>query len=256
MTVQTSEDDDFYRILGVTRDVGEEGLKQAYRRQALRWHPDKNQHQCAQAAEQFKKVSEAYQTLSDKQSRAVYNRRRPSAGSDEVLFSKTYGWPGVNISFYWTGPSPKHSDVQPSAPKKAPTKATRVDLDAKSRPADSPKESTIKSPLEFFTDMFDMDSPLAAFDKRPDGVRRQGSFMESVFGSFQSFDSTQEEPKVATPTNQADQTSEDRRYASQANCMNSKAAKEKRRAVIEEEYQRGDLNEDEYKELIGLFSVP
>merc|ERR1719420_789187 len=111
MAVGQSEDDDYYRILGVAKDVSEDGLKRAYKRQALRWHPDKNQHRAAQASERFKKVAEAYQALSDRKSRAAYNNRRrhtvANAGKEEVLYSKTYGWTGVNISFYWTGPPEK-----------------------------------------------------------------------------------------------------------------------------------------------------
>jgi len=255
MVARSSEDDDYYRILGVTRDVSEEGLKRAYKRQALRWHPDKNQHRSTQAAERFKKVSEAYQALSDKRTRAAYNRRRPSAGSNEVLFSKTYGWPGVNISFYWTGPPPKQSEAeQPSQEPNQPSKATRCEPEAKLRS----EEAATKSPLELFREMFEMDSPLAAIDKQLDGFRRQGSFFESVFGSFKSFESTKEEPVAESSTQEEwrEQRSREQRSRGQATRTSSMNERDKRVAFIQEEYQKGDLNEDEYKELIGLFSVP
>lgn len=246
------EDEDYYRILGVTRDVGDEGLKRAYKRQALRWHPDKNQHRSVQAAEKFKKVSEAYQTLSDKQSRAVYNRRRPSAGSNEVLFSKTYGWPGVNISFYWTGPPPNPESEDPEAEAtESPMGPSQARPKAKKH-SDEREKAADKSPLELFADMFEMKSPLATIDKQLDGMRRQSSIFESVFGSFASF----EQPKDDVTSEPQPTQEEHQRPWNKARCAATMKEKDKRLAHIQEEYRRGAINEEEYKEMLALFSAP
>ena len=66
--------DDFYKVLGVPRTATEKEIKKAYRKLAIRYHPDKNKDDPKAAAEVFKKVSEAYDTLSDKQKRAGYDR--------------------------------------------------------------------------------------------------------------------------------------------------------------------------------------
>jgi molecular chaperone DnaJ len=64
---------DFYDVLGVSRDVSDQELKSAYRKQALKYHPDRNPGDHA-AEEKFKQASEAYQVLSDADKRAAYDR--------------------------------------------------------------------------------------------------------------------------------------------------------------------------------------
>jgi molecular chaperone DnaJ len=64
---------DYYEVLGVSRDAGDQELKSAYRKQALKYHPDRNPGDAA-AEEKFKTASEAYQVLCDPQKRAAYDR--------------------------------------------------------------------------------------------------------------------------------------------------------------------------------------
>jgi len=63
---------DYYEILGVSRDVESAGLKSAYRRLALQYHPDRNPND-PEAAEKFKEASEAYAVLSDPEKRERYD---------------------------------------------------------------------------------------------------------------------------------------------------------------------------------------
>ncbi len=64
---------DFYQVLGVPRDASDDDIKQAYRRLATKWHPDRNEGS-AEAEEKFKEITEAYDVLKDAEKRAAYNR--------------------------------------------------------------------------------------------------------------------------------------------------------------------------------------
>jgi molecular chaperone DnaJ len=64
---------DYYEVLGVSRDASDQELKSAYRKLALKHHPDRNPGNHA-AEEKFKEASEAYQVLSDADKRAAYDR--------------------------------------------------------------------------------------------------------------------------------------------------------------------------------------
>ncbi|MBP9819435.1 DnaJ domain-containing protein [Candidatus Woesebacteria bacterium] len=65
---------DYYEILGVKKDSSASEIKSAYRKMALKWHPDKNQDKKAEAEQKFKEINEAYQVLSDAQKRKTYDQ--------------------------------------------------------------------------------------------------------------------------------------------------------------------------------------
>ena len=78
---------DYYDVLGVSRTVSGDEIKKAYRKKAMKYHPDRNPDDQA-AEEKFKEATEAYEVLSDAQKRQVYD---------------TYGHQGLKNSGY-SGP--------------------------------------------------------------------------------------------------------------------------------------------------------
>ncbi len=64
---------DYYQILGVDRSADEKEIKRAYRKLALKYHPDKNPGD-KQAEEKFKELNEAYEVLGDAEKRAKYDQ--------------------------------------------------------------------------------------------------------------------------------------------------------------------------------------
>src|SRR5690606_2001446 len=66
---------DFYEILGVPKNASDEEIKKAYRKLAMKHHPDRNQGDAAKSAEEkFKEAKEAYEMISDPQKRAAYDQ--------------------------------------------------------------------------------------------------------------------------------------------------------------------------------------
>ena len=72
MSRQTKRD--YYEVLTVTRTATQEEIKSAYRKAALKWHPDRNPEQKDIAEAKFREATEAYSILSDAQKRAAYDR--------------------------------------------------------------------------------------------------------------------------------------------------------------------------------------
>ena len=66
---------DYYEVLGVPRSAGDDEIKKAYRKLAMKYHPDRNQGEAAKAAEEkFKEVKEAYEMLSTPEKKAAYDQ--------------------------------------------------------------------------------------------------------------------------------------------------------------------------------------
>ena len=64
---------DYYEVLGVSRDASEKDVKKAYKRMAMKYHPDRTKGDKAME-EQFKEVKEAYEVLNDAQKKAAYDQ--------------------------------------------------------------------------------------------------------------------------------------------------------------------------------------
>ena len=83
---------DYYEILGVERTASEPDMKKAYRKLAMKYHPDRNQNN-EQSEARFKEVQEAWSVLSDSRKRAAYDQfghaRQPDAGRGSERGRKT-----------------------------------------------------------------------------------------------------------------------------------------------------------------------
>src|SRR5512136_255041 len=98
--------DDYYRLLGVSKSATETEIKKAYRKLALQYHPDRNPGDKG-AEEKFKKINEAYAVLSDKEKRAQYDRfgsaKFHQRFSQEDIFSRLFGGGGRRSPGYGPG---------------------------------------------------------------------------------------------------------------------------------------------------------
>ncbi|MBE5822183.1 MAG: molecular chaperone DnaJ [Clostridiales bacterium] len=88
-----AEKRDYYEVLGVNKNATDDELKRAYRKMAKKYHPDANQDNKEEAEVKFKEVNEAYETLSDKQKRTMYDQFGHNAANG---FNGTGGFGGFN----------------------------------------------------------------------------------------------------------------------------------------------------------------
>jgi molecular chaperone DnaJ len=91
---------DYYESLGIARNASDEEIKKAYRRMAMKYHPDRNPDD-KQAEEKFKELKEAYEVLSDGRKRAAYDQFGHAA--QDGGFGGGGGGPGgMNFWGWWT----------------------------------------------------------------------------------------------------------------------------------------------------------
>lgn len=83
--------EDYYSLLGVNKSASQADIKKAYRKLAVKYHPDKNPDN-KEAEEKFKQISEAYQVLSDEDKKARYDR----IGHDAYIANGQSGFSGAN----------------------------------------------------------------------------------------------------------------------------------------------------------------
>lgn len=100
---------DYYKILGVYKNASDDDIKKAYRKMALKYHPDKNNSPGAE--EKFKEVSEAYEVLCDREKRSIFDQfgeeglRRGASGDDECHTFTFNGDPYKTFKMFFSNSS-------------------------------------------------------------------------------------------------------------------------------------------------------
>src|SRR5215831_14259395 len=87
---------DYYDVLGVAKNAPEEDIKKAYRKLAMKYHPDRNQgDEAKKAEEKFKEAKEAYEMLTDPQKRAAYDQYGHAGVDPSMAAGGFRGGPGT-----------------------------------------------------------------------------------------------------------------------------------------------------------------
>ena len=112
---------DYYEILGVSKNASDDEIKKAYRKLAIKYHPDKNPGD-KEAEAKFKEVSEAHEVLSDKQKRARYDQFG-HAGVNGGASGNPFGGAGGNggaASRFGSTPPPRMSGAANATARPVP----------------------------------------------------------------------------------------------------------------------------------------
>lgn len=97
---QENGEKDYYKILGLSRNATEQEIKKAYKKQALKWHPDRNADNVEEAQKKFQIIGEAYEVLSDPKKKKIYDTYGASGlqygdvGGEEGSVPGSGGFPG------------------------------------------------------------------------------------------------------------------------------------------------------------------
>jgi molecular chaperone DnaJ len=91
----SSQQQEFYEVLGVARDATADQIKSAYRKAAMKWHPDRNPDNKQEAELNFRAAAESYSVLSDPQKRAIYDKYGHAG-----LGSRGFEGSGFNASIF------------------------------------------------------------------------------------------------------------------------------------------------------------
>src|SRR5262249_8540127 len=144
---------DYYDVLGVSKGAPDEEIKKAYRKLALKYHPDKNAGDKS-AEEKFKEVGEAYEWLSDPQKRAAYDQYGHSAFDSRhragrgggfhdpfEIFREAFGAGGVEDIFEQFFGTPTRRD--PSSPERGAHLRYDLELEFEEAANGTEKEITL-----------------------------------------------------------------------------------------------------------------
>ncbi len=150
---------DFYEILGVSKNASQEEIKKAYRKQALKWHPDRNKTK--EATEKFKEVNKAYEVLSDLKKRETYDQYGPQAFERGAA-----GGPGQNYTY-----------------QQGPFSYTYTTSGSEGNPFEGVDFGGFSDPFEIFEQFFGFQSPFGRRQQQKPAYRANLSFQEAVSGT-------------------------------------------------------------------------
>ena len=108
----------YYNILEIEKNASEEEIKKAYKKGALKWHPDKNVNNKEEAENKFKDISEAYSVLSDPQKRNIYDNHGEEGlkGNNDFQNNNPFESPNDLFKMFFGGNSPFGGPGGPGGP--------------------------------------------------------------------------------------------------------------------------------------------
>lgn len=148
---------DYYEVLAVTKNSSQEEIKKAYRKLALKWHPDRNKTK--EAAEKFKEINKAYEVLSDVKKRETYDQFGAQAFERGGA-----GGPGQNYSY-----------------QQGPFSYTYTTSGSPGNPFEGVDFGGFSDPFEIFEQFFGAQSPFGRRQQKP-SYRASLTFEEAVKG--------------------------------------------------------------------------
>jgi len=172
---------DYYEILGVDKSASGAEVKSAYKKMALKWHPDKNKSK--EAEEKFKEVNEAYEILSDKEKRAAYDQFGHSAFAPGG-FGAGVGPFGGASKTYKSGPFTYSYTTYGGGPGGG---GAGFDFGG------------FSDPFEIFEQFFGGGNPFGARARRIPRYGLRLTFMEAVKGAEKTVKIDGEEKKIKIP---------------------------------------------------------
>ena len=153
---------DYYEVLGVSKNASAQEIKTAYRKQALKWHPDRNKS--AEATEKFKRINKAFEVLSDAKKKEVYDQY----GEQAFERGGGAGRPGQGAYSYGQGPF---------------TYTYTTDSGGEGSPFEGFDFGGFSDPFEIFSQFFGGQSPFSSRrSRRRDLYEINLSFDEAVNG--------------------------------------------------------------------------
>ncbi len=150
---------DYYEILGVSKNASDAEIKTAYRKQALKWHPDRNKS--PEAAEKFKEINKAYEVLADPKKKGVYDQY-----GSEAFERSGYGRPGESY-------------------QQGPFTYTYTNFGGEGNPFEGMDFGGFSDPFEIFEQFFGFQSPFSRGRRqsRRDIYQLELTFDEAVHGT-------------------------------------------------------------------------
>ncbi|XP_020300749.1 dnaJ homolog subfamily B member 6-like isoform X1 [Pseudomyrmex gracilis] len=178
---------DYYKILEIQRNATNGDVKKAYRKLALKWHPDKNPENLEEANKRFKEISEAYEVLIDDVKRRTYDQR---------LYQRAASRPGRGFTFrsFFDSPFQRYFDKKRRVYDQFGKDGLEMN-GGKRRHGDDfdphfAGTFVFRDPEEVFREFFDgmpFDDLFSVFggsSRRDPGGRHSNSLSTSIFGPF------------------------------------------------------------------------
>lgn len=154
---------DYYEVLGVSKSATDSELKSAYRKQALKWHPDRNKS--SEAAGKFKEINKAFEVLSDPKKKEMYDQY----GADVFERGNMGGTAGAQAGGYRQGPFTY----------------TYTNMGGEGSPFEGADFGGFSDPFEIFEQFFGFQSPFSGGrrQRRRDVYEVELSFEDAVKGA-------------------------------------------------------------------------